>query len=52
MEIILMIPGQLEHLKSLVRLVKRKKDLETTNNQVSMVSEVPTLRKIYINKTH
>ncbi len=46
-----MIPGELENLESLVRLA-RQKDLEATENQVSMVSAVPTLRKIYINKTH
>ncbi len=49
---ILMIPGELEHLESLVRLVRRKKDLEATENQVSMVFVVPTLRKICINNTH
>jgi hypothetical protein len=52
METILMIPGELEHLKSLVKLAKRKKDLEVTENQVSMVSTTPLLRKICINKTH
>jgi hypothetical protein len=52
METILMIPGELEHLESLVKLVRRKKDAEATNNQVSMVSAAPTLRRICINKTH
>jgi hypothetical protein len=52
METILMIPGELEHLESLVRLARQKKDSETTNNQVFMVSIVPTFRKICINKTH
>ncbi len=47
-----MIPRELEHLESLVRLAKRKKDSEATKNQVSMVSVAPTLRKICINKTH
>ncbi len=52
MEIILMILGELEHLENLVKLARRKKDSEATENQVSMVSTVPTLRKICINKTH
>jgi len=52
MEIILMIPGELEHLESLVKLARRKKDAEATNNQVSMVLTAPTLRRICINKTH
>jgi len=32
METILMIPGEVEHLESLVRLARRKKDSNTTNN--------------------
>jgi len=52
METIMMIPGELEHLESLVRLARRKRDSEATENQMSVVSTVPTLRKICINKTH
>jgi len=52
MEIVLMIPGELEHLESLVKLARKKKDVEVTNNQVSMVSATPTLRRICVNKTH
>jgi hypothetical protein len=52
METILMIPGELEHLESLVKLARRKKDAEAVNDQVSMVSAAPTLRRICINKTH
>jgi predicted aspartyl protease len=52
MEKILMIPGELKHLESLVKVARRKKDVEATNNQVSMVSAAPTLRRICINKTH
>ncbi len=52
METIMMIPGELEHLESLVKLARRKKDSEATENQVSIVSTVPSLRKICINKTH
>jgi hypothetical protein len=47
-----MIPRELEHLESLVKLARRRRDSEANENQVSMVSTVPTLRKIYINKTH
>jgi hypothetical protein len=52
METILMIPGELEHLESLVKLARRKKDSETTENQVSVVSTLPSLRKICVNKMH
>ncbi len=47
-----MIPGELEHLESLVKLARRKRDSEATENQVSVVSAIPTPRKICINKTH
>jgi hypothetical protein len=52
METILMILRELEHLESLMKLARHKKNLETTNNQVSMVSTFPTIRKICINKMH
>ncbi len=52
METILMIPGELEHLESLVKLARRKRDSEATENQVSVFSTIPSLRKICINKTH
>jgi predicted aspartyl protease len=52
METILMIPGELEHLENLMRLARQKKDSEATENQVSMVSAIPTLKRIYINKIH
>ncbi len=37
METVLMIHGELEHLESLVKLARRKRDSETTENQVSVV---------------
>ncbi len=52
METILMIPGELEHLESLVKLTRRKRDSETTENQVSVVSTTPSLRKICVSKMH
>jgi len=52
METVLMIPGELEHLENLVKVAREKKDAEASNNQVSMVSAAPTLRRICINKTH
>jgi hypothetical protein len=52
METILMIPRELEHLESLVKLARRKRDSETTENQVSVVFALPSLRKICVNKMH
>jgi hypothetical protein len=52
METVLMIPGELEHLESLVKLARRRRDSETTENQVSVVSATPSLRRICVSKTH
>jgi hypothetical protein len=52
METILLVPRELEHLESLVKLARRRRDSEVIENQVSMVSTVPTLRRICINKSH
>jgi hypothetical protein len=52
METVMMIPGELEHLENLVKVVRRKKDAEAANTQVTMVSSVPTLRRLCISKTH
>jgi len=51
-ETVIMIPGELEHLESLVKVAQKKKDAEVASNQVSMVSTAPTLRHLCINKTH
>jgi hypothetical protein len=50
METVLMIPGKLEHLESLVKLARRKKDAEIVNGQVSVVSPIPAIRRICVNK--
>jgi len=52
METILIIPRELEHLESLVKLARRRRDSKITENQVSVVSAFPSLRKICVNKTH
>jgi predicted aspartyl protease len=52
METILMIPGELEHLESLVKLARRKRDSETTESQVSVVSATPSLQRVCVSKTH
>jgi hypothetical protein len=51
METMMMIPGELEHLESLMKVARRKKDAEVAATQVSMVSAVPTIRHLCINKT-
>jgi hypothetical protein len=32
MEIVMMIPGELEHLESLVKVARKKKDVEAAGN--------------------
>ncbi len=52
METVLMIPGELEHLENLMKLARRRKDAETVTDQVSIVSPVPAIRRICVNKTN
>jgi hypothetical protein len=52
METVLMIPGELEHLESLVKLARKKRDAENVNDQVSVVSPILPIRRIYVNKTN
>jgi predicted aspartyl protease len=52
METVMMIPGELEHLESLVKVARKKKDAEAASNHISMVSATPTLGRLCINKTH
>ncbi len=52
METVMMIPGELEQLENLVKVARKKKDAEIESTQVSMVSAVPILRRICVNKTH
>ncbi|CAK9269732.1 unnamed protein product [Sphagnum jensenii] len=46
METVMMIPGELEHLESLVKVARKKKDVKAAATQVSMVSAVPTIRRL------
>jgi hypothetical protein len=43
---------ELEHLESLIKLARWRKDAKAIDNQMSMVSTSPIVRKIYINKTN
>jgi hypothetical protein len=52
METVLMILGELEHLESLVKLAHRKKDAETMTDKVFVVSPVPAIRRICVNRTN
>jgi hypothetical protein len=52
METVMMISGELEHLENLVKVARRKKDAEAANTKVTMVSAVPTLKRLCIDKMH
>jgi predicted aspartyl protease len=52
METVMMISRELEHLESLVKVARKKKDAEAASNQVTMMSAAPTIRRLSINKMH
>jgi predicted aspartyl protease len=52
METMMMILGELEHMENLVKVARKKKDAEAGTTQVSTMSAVPALRRLYISKTH
>jgi predicted aspartyl protease len=52
METILIIPGKLEYLKGLVKLARRRKDVEGQRNQVTAIHSTPAIRRVSVNKTH
>ncbi len=52
METILIILGDLEYLECLVKLVRRKKEAKNHSNQIAIVHQTPTIRRLGINRTH
>jgi hypothetical protein len=52
METILIVPRKLEYFEGLVKLTKRRKDVETTQTQMVIVIATPTIKKVCINKTN
>ncbi len=52
METILIIPRELEFLEGLVKLTRRRKDVEGQRNQVVTIHSTLAIRKVSVNKTH
>jgi len=52
METILIIPGELEYLEGLVKLARRKKDVEGQRSQIVVIHSTLTIRKVNVNKIH
>ncbi|CAK9192263.1 unnamed protein product [Sphagnum troendelagicum] len=52
METVMIIPGELEQLESLVKVARKKKDAEARVTQLSTVSAIPTLRRLSVGKQH
>ncbi len=52
METIMRIPRELEYFERLVKLARRKKDEETSKNQVATVNNNRTIKSIIVNKTY
>jgi len=52
METIMSILGELEYLKSLVKLALKKKDDSLKSSNLIKLEKMPTIHKICINKSH
>ena len=50
METILIIPRELKYFERLVKLVRRRKDVETIQAQVATVIRTPNIKRVCINK--
>jgi len=52
METILVIQGELEYLEGLVKLARKRKDVEGQRNQVATVHSTLAIQRVSVNKTH
>jgi hypothetical protein len=52
METIMKVPRELEYLEGLVKLARRKKDEKIGRNQVAIVNNTPTVKRIFVNKIY
>jgi hypothetical protein len=52
METIFIIPGELEYLKGLVKLARKRKNVENYNHQIATIHQTPAIRKVNVNKAH
>jgi hypothetical protein len=50
METILIISKELEYLEGLVKLARRRKDVETAQSQMVVIIPIPNIRRVCINK--
>ncbi len=52
METILIILKGLEYLEGLVKLAKRRKNVEGQKSQIAAICSTPSIRRVSVNKTH
>ncbi len=52
METIIKIPRKLEYLEGLVKLVRKKKNVEGQRSQIAAIQSTPAIKRVTINKTH
>jgi len=52
MEAIMKIPAELEYLKGLVKLARKRKDEEAGRNQVATIYNTTTIKRIFVNKNY
>ncbi len=51
MEIILIIPRELEYLEGLVKLARRRKDVEGQRSQIATIHSTLAIKRVNVNKT-
>ncbi len=51
-ETILVIPRELKYLEGLVKLARRRKDVEGQRNRIADVHSTPAIRRVSVNKIH
>jgi hypothetical protein len=52
METIFTIPGEQEYLEGLVKLARRRKDVEGQRSQIVAIHSTPAIRRVSVNKIH
>jgi len=52
MKTILIISREFEYLEGLIKLTKRRKDVEGQKNQIAVVHVIPAIKRMSINKAH
>jgi hypothetical protein len=52
METILIMPSELEYLEGLVKLARKRRDVEASQSQVDVIIFTNSIKRVCINKTN